>query len=433
MKTHIPLFFLLLLGITTKSVQGQYLDTGQVFPVKSFPIQQYKTSNLDFNNLRGKLVILDFWDIGCAACIHSMPKMEALQQQFGDQVQVILVTEDSQEKVDGMKKRSKILRETSLPFIIGDTAIIKRFAVYSLPTHVWISPDGHISQITNGYNSTPDVIQNYLKGKRVALHVKKEYPDFDRTVPLWLEGGGRHVNRIQYFSYISTRIDAKGGFLSAAKDQPSGKLTHIQAINVTPLELYQLAYGQTTLNNPFAEGSTCIIELQNPTPFVRPAGRENFSQWLDENSHCYELKVPERLSNQIFSMMQQDLAHYFGIKGSVEKEKRNCFILRRNNKSLHILTAGGKPMFGTRSLTSDKAIIQNSGMWALKDMIRSLLQDNQLPTLPIIDDLNFTNNIDLLLSNKLNSLEQLQKELDSYGIGLSEEEAEIPVLILKDI
>jgi peroxiredoxin len=40
-------------------------------------------SNVSLSDLRGKFLLLDFWFIGCGACVESIPTLNALQEKFG--------------------------------------------------------------------------------------------------------------------------------------------------------------------------------------------------------------------------------------------------------------------------------------------------------------------------------------------------------------
>lgn len=51
----------------------------------------YPKKEVRLNDFKGKWLILDFWDRDCTACIESFPKINALQKEFGDKVQFILV------------------------------------------------------------------------------------------------------------------------------------------------------------------------------------------------------------------------------------------------------------------------------------------------------------------------------------------------------
>ena len=57
------------------------------------------TENFDFNQAKGKVVIVNFWATWCVPCIAEMPSLQALYDDYGNKVDFLLVTSDSKEKV----------------------------------------------------------------------------------------------------------------------------------------------------------------------------------------------------------------------------------------------------------------------------------------------------------------------------------------------
>ncbi|MDP1578802.1 MAG: TlpA disulfide reductase family protein [Candidatus Didemnitutus sp.] len=57
---------------------------------------------MDLKELRGKVVLLDVWSMGCSSCIEAMPQMQTLYEKYRDcgfeVVGVFLTTQDSPEK-----------------------------------------------------------------------------------------------------------------------------------------------------------------------------------------------------------------------------------------------------------------------------------------------------------------------------------------------
>src|SRR5258706_7287535 len=53
-------------------------------------IKNYKTTKASLKDFRGKWLIFDFWGINCKACIASFPKINQIQQEFPDKLQMLL-------------------------------------------------------------------------------------------------------------------------------------------------------------------------------------------------------------------------------------------------------------------------------------------------------------------------------------------------------
>ena len=57
------------------------------------------TEDYDFNQAKGKVVLVNFWATSCMPCVAEMPSIEDLYQDYGDKVAFILVTRESKDKI----------------------------------------------------------------------------------------------------------------------------------------------------------------------------------------------------------------------------------------------------------------------------------------------------------------------------------------------
>ena len=92
---------------------------------------------------RGKYILVEFWATWCRPCISELPHLRSIEQQFGDQLQVLSLTEQTDATVGPW------LDEQSLDFpgnighdYYGQTLF--RFDVTSLPATFLISPGGDL-------------------------------------------------------------------------------------------------------------------------------------------------------------------------------------------------------------------------------------------------------------------------------------------------
>src|SRR3982750_1930189 len=76
--------------------RAQNLPIGDRMPaLKVKNVFNYDRDWINFDDFKGKLVIVDFWSFGSTACFTSFPKMEELQNRFGDRIRVILVNRET--------------------------------------------------------------------------------------------------------------------------------------------------------------------------------------------------------------------------------------------------------------------------------------------------------------------------------------------------
>jgi thiol-disulfide isomerase/thioredoxin len=128
-----------------------------------------KKKTIKFSDLKGKLILLDFWSTGCPSCIEGIPEMEMIQQRFKDKIQVVMVnSKRNKDTPERIKKRFKKYKEDFnytpvLPTILNDTLFTSLFPHNTLPTIGIINPAGQF--VINSFASsiTEDIIQDFLK------------------------------------------------------------------------------------------------------------------------------------------------------------------------------------------------------------------------------------------------------------------------------
>src|SRR5437870_11806110 len=126
-------------------------------------------------DLRGKIVLLDFWTLCCINCIHTLPDLARLEKKYPKELVVIGVHSakfDNEKNSESIRKA--ILRyEISHP-VVNDArmAIWRNYAVRSWPTLVLIDPEGYYLGRVSGegnYQLLDEVI-----GKLVQIHRAKK-------------------------------------------------------------------------------------------------------------------------------------------------------------------------------------------------------------------------------------------------------------------
>ena len=98
---------------------------------------------VELGELKGKIVLVDFWASWCVPCRHSFPWMNQMQQKYGAQgLQIIGVNLD-----DDKTAADKFLRETPAKFTLKfDPAgtLARKFDVQTMPSSYVLDSSGNV-------------------------------------------------------------------------------------------------------------------------------------------------------------------------------------------------------------------------------------------------------------------------------------------------
>ena len=98
-------------------------------------------------DLRGRVVLLDFWTQGCINCLHVIPDLQRLSTEFGPELAVVGVhwAKFDTERTDEAVGQAVVRTGVDHPVVNDDTHEIARaYGVNAWPTQVLIDPAGEI-------------------------------------------------------------------------------------------------------------------------------------------------------------------------------------------------------------------------------------------------------------------------------------------------
>src|SRR5262249_39490126 len=104
-------------------------------------------------DLRGRVVLLDFWTLCCINCIHTLPDLAKLEAKYGSALVVIGIhTPKFPNEKETESIRKAVLRyEISHPVVnAAETMIWRRYGVRGWPTLVLIDPEGNARWLSSG-------------------------------------------------------------------------------------------------------------------------------------------------------------------------------------------------------------------------------------------------------------------------------------------
>ncbi|HWQ34769.1 MAG TPA: thioredoxin-like domain-containing protein [Blastocatellia bacterium] len=108
---------------------------------------------ISLRDLRGKIVLLDFWTYCCINCMHILPELKKLEQKYGNQLVVVGVHSAKFTNEKGTENiRQAIMRyEIEHPVLNDrDMEVWQQYAARAWPTLVLINPKGKIIGVHSG-------------------------------------------------------------------------------------------------------------------------------------------------------------------------------------------------------------------------------------------------------------------------------------------
>jgi thiol-disulfide isomerase/thioredoxin len=184
MKYMIGLVAMLLPLLSGAQSPVKALHIGDIVPdITLTNVYNYPSSTIRLSDLKGKLVILDFWAVWCTGCIQAVPKLDSLQKEFQNKLQVILVNEEGEKssaenefKTTAFfhKWMKKCNGSFALPYALKRIdRLDKLFPHIFIPHYVWIS-EGKVIAITSSEEVTYQNISTLLKGLPSVMHLKSD-------------------------------------------------------------------------------------------------------------------------------------------------------------------------------------------------------------------------------------------------------------------
>lgn len=374
---------------------------------------------ITLSDYRGKLIILDFWATWCAPCIKSFPKLDSIQREHKNNIQILLVnslrsTRDQKDKIDFLlKNRSNPAGEHyTMPSIIDESILKQVFPHKVMPHYVWISSEGEMKGITGYDQLTWSDVHRLLSGESIASRPTDQHIELDPK------------NRIlsDQDNLDHTYKKMKGIITGYAKDLPhatgsieeNGMYGKIYFLNQNLLSIMEKSVTNQPIhrNRIFVDG----VPLRS-SPLVSS---------LVDTLYCYELTVntPSSLDS-LRSYLYDDISRFTGLKIGLRDTSLDTWTVQfRDSTKIPV----------TREKVSDSNVldrgighkyVRNLSMGAFVNLL------NQIIPTPVINETGYSEKLDLNLPSDPRSISELNRALIQQGFEMVMHRRKIRVLDIK--
>ncbi|PWG80197.1 FKBP-type peptidyl-prolyl cis-trans isomerase [Pararcticibacter amylolyticus] len=420
-------------------LQGQTLSKGDQLPGFSIPaIIHGPQSSAHTSEFKDKLLIIDFWSTTCSGCVAALPKMEALQKEFGNQVKVLPVTYETREVVDSFWPKNHYTRDLTIPTVVEDKQFHACFSHTVIPHEVWVYK-GKVIGITEPEYVDQENIRKVLTGDIPDWPLKDDYYRLDlQNAPLFKPDPNQIDVRSTSLEYsaICDYLEDQGrsaggtyGMMGLARDSVK-KTVRIFNINYPIFTIYNMYLMQASRGTKLVKPDGVSIapneivwDVNDPTRYMPENANFTpqlktgyYGDWCRRNAICFEAQYPDKGQDQaaIARAAIADLDRLLGLKVRWENLTEKVWVLVK-----------GKPVAAPRK----EASVDGPPISAVSYYL------NRNPKNPYVFDESGADpdlRLDIKLSEE-SDLQVVRKSLQRLGFDLKGEQRRVDKLIFSEV
>lgn len=351
---------------------------------------------ISLNELKGKVVILEFWATWCGPCLVAMPHLKEMQKKFGEKLQVITVTDERPERISKFLKS----RPSNLWFAIDTArAVTKLFPHRMIPHTVVISAEGKLVAETTPDAITDQTIDSLLNGKEVHLPEKTDNPmSPPEAIMTYFNAADTVKNRF----IMHGEIKGSPGVSTTHLNDSIFKGRRLTCFNLSLTTLYRIAYGN------FA--------------YKRTIDKTNQIQ----EAPVYSLDLIVNTPAELLPQLKQELDNRFDLRSRIEPQMKEVNVVKIADRKKFNLIPRNKS--GKRTYTSSHGEINQDAI-TMTDFA-DFLEDYGTEKLLVIDETGNSEKLDIKFSFEPENPQSLKDKLNDMGLVLVKQKQKIDMLVL---
>jgi thiol-disulfide isomerase/thioredoxin len=386
----------LLLMVFANSAFAQVKNREAVPDINFKTVLNAPVKSIKLSELKGKIVLIEFWATWCGSCLEAMPHLKQLQENSPGKLQIIAVTDETAKRIG----QYLAVKPSNLWIAIDtDRAFTGLFPHQLIPHTVVISANGQLIATTSPEDVTEKVIDSLWDKQEVHLAEKKDDTlDYEGLIKKYFFAADTVTNR---FSMLPAIKGAPGLSTTWLSDSIFyGR--RITCLNLSLTTLYRLA------NNDF--------------PYSRTIDNTGESKKAPA-SYCLDLIVAHK--KDLLPTLQKELAKRFDLQAGIETQTKDVYVLKVTDpervKKIPVNTSGKKTYYARHGEIDQQDMTMTDFAGYLETYCKGI---------PVVNETNISGNFDIKFSYQPENPASLTQILTDMGLSLEKEQRKIDMLIL---
>jgi len=140
------LLIILVSGLLITGCAGESNQVARVgMPAPNFQLKNLDGQSVSLSDLQGKPVLINFWATWCSPCIHEMPYLQQVYDEWADKGLMVLAINigESSAQVEAFMQS----HDLSLPVLLdAKQAVAQKYNIQYIPSTFFIDKDGIIQE-----------------------------------------------------------------------------------------------------------------------------------------------------------------------------------------------------------------------------------------------------------------------------------------------
>ena len=416
MKTLSTLFILFFLFNPLKA-QTAIVELGKKVPDYIFyDILNKNEKQIAVQDLKGKIVLLEFWATWCKPCIKSMQKLESIQSEFKDDIEILAIADQSKEQLE----KYLLSNKTKLR-IISDTLHKSTFGYKAIPHSIVIDAKGIVRAVTGPHNLTPEVLKNFIQNDTINVPNKEQF---------YMDPG--------YKIEILKKITALNYSLELTSYDPKKMASHCIKQSDQNSDRNGYGYGAEFRNITIPSIFQALYEIPGHYRIVYKNGlKEDDFPWTSGFQYNFNIDATESLADKERrkhwvkilkknrgkwrSIAIDFLNGYFELDTKLAEKKMDVYLLKNTDSILKKSTAKTNEF----KFMSDDFVHRKVKMPQLCGYLENFME------IPVVDATNLKEIYNIELHWDYKDINTLYAELKKYGLTIEKSEEKLPLEVLE--